>query len=209
MVKFFFLFVMVMTAMLGCSGCGGETWTYRQGQVPTHINHTYNIPIWIDSSFSVSQKAAIRDAIKEWNGVFNGQVVLKAEATFTGIEEGDKLLQQANRTGQGWVIINLPHNHPLFDNLNLGGVLAFVRGAGGHLMVVIGDQIGSRNLKSIVMHEMGHLLGANHVNAPSLMMPAYSHTSSNCIDKITVAQVAGYYKLDMGTLNYCITPHFE
>lgn len=205
------LFACVLLVLSCILNCGTSYYSYHRGHIPEHVNHAVVIPIWIDTKFNKEQLSQIKSAVNEWNNVFNGQMLLKLDKQFTGQEEGEKLFTEANKTGLGWVIVNLDENDPvLSDRIESGdGTLAFVTKMNGHLLVVIGDRIGTRDLKTITMHEMGHLLGANHVNAPSLMTPRYGEEQYNCIDKITVAQVAGYQDLEFANLNYCITPYFN
>lgn len=91
--------------------------------------------------------------------------------------------------------------------------LTFVRRFSDHLMVVVGDRLGDRNIKTIIMHEFGHIFGCfdcYHINIKnSLMVPIYGKDQADCIDKISVAQVASYMGLDVNILNYCVTPNFS
>jgi hypothetical protein len=110
------------------------------------------------------------------------------------------------------VVVKLPEDSDELDGVvsRGDGVLAFVTRHEGHVLVVVGDRLGGRDLKTIIMHEVGHLLGAAHVNMKgSLMYPAYGWNQVSCIDKVTVAQVAGYLELDMKQMNYCMTPGWE
>ena len=207
--KSLILCIFILLISITISGCGVKYFTYHAGQLNTHISHALIIPIYIDNDFSAEHKNAIIAAAKEWNGVFNGQVILRVEnEKFSGLDGGVNILKnKVMVTGEGWVIIGVNHDNELVEDM--GNVLAFVKGAGGHSMVIVRDVIGTRDLKTIVMHEMGHLMGALHVDMANLMIPYYGKTQYECIDKITVAQVAFFMNLDFNTLNYCITPAFE
>ena len=206
-IKLMLLIVMV----IGCGGSGGY-FTYHREKMGK-INIVEEIPIWIDTRFNEIEKRAIMEAIGEWNYVFNGQVVLKAEGYFRGTVGADERYEEIAKTGQGWIIMKLGEEDELVQVLKnrgaLGGnELAFASREGGHLLVVLGERIGKRNLKAILLHEFGHLISASHINAPSLMAPDYK-AMYNCIDKITAAQAASGKKLDMRTMGYCRTPNFE
>jgi hypothetical protein len=204
-----YLFI-IMAAITMIFGCNSSYYSYKKGEVPVHINHIQIIPIWIDLRFTEVQRKEIILAVKEWNSVFNGQILLKHEGYFNnGIDGAEEKYKIINKTSLGWIIIRVNESDDLVKDVIGTKDLAFVSGLGSHLMFVIGDRLGTRSLKDITMHEMGHLLGANHVNFNSLMCPVYGELEYNCIDKITVAQVAGFNKLDLKNLNYCITPHFE
>ena len=211
--KSFLIYLVALLVVTNCN-CGTGHWRYKQGIIPEHVATVKVIPVWLDTNFSAQESKAIKDSIKEWNSVFNGQLVIRQEGEFNGKDQIKKYLIASKVMHQGWSIIRLNSNDStISDVVETGdGTLAFVFGIGtGNLMVVVGDHIGLRDLKTIVMHEMGHLLGAYHVNARSLMSPKYGigKDEVDCIDKVTVAQVAGYQNLNLKELNYCVTPDFE
>ena len=200
---------------------GPVYWTYHQGIAPQHIIHPDLIPVWIDSNFTPSQAMQIEAAVDEWNQVFNGQIVMTVQThqeqgvdkkmhtyptTFANYDAGQKLVDDSKETNLGIVFFALK-----IGDKNLrgdDGTLAYVEGPGAHAVYAIPQRFGSRSLKDVMMHELAHLFGALHVNAPSLETPYYSSNQYDCIDKITVAQVAAMQHLDFNSLNYCVTPNF-
>jgi hypothetical protein len=206
------------------TSCGGvQYWTYTTNNTPSYITHPVYIPVWIDQSFTGTQVEEIRAAIKEWNYVLNGHIVIylaekKAMGSdkkmynypdsFVSFEHGQAIENQCKKIGLGWVIYNIPSTDKHYDK-NIGSsVLAYVEREDEHSIVIISDRFGSRSMKDIVMHEIAHLLGADHVNAPSLEYPYYSQYQYSCIDKITVAQVAKKRDIPFEQLQYCLTPNF-
>lgn len=55
---------------------------------------------------------------------------------------------------------------------------------------------------SILLHELGHALGAQHVPG-TLMNPSYQFGVRACPDVVTVAQVAAWNHVDLGLLRWC------
>ena len=212
-----------MICILNCTGCAEtQLYTYHSVDAPSHIVHPTIIPIWIDSGFSKDQAESIKDAIGELNKVLNGQMVLKLEShigigtdkksyiyptTFASYEDGQALVDKATTSDSGWVIFAINSDNKILENTPPGTV-GFVKGIDEHFIMIVVDRIGTRSLKDIVMHEMGHLLGALHVNAPSLEYPAYGPQAMDCIDKITAAQISVVRRLDFNKMTYCSTPMF-
>jgi hypothetical protein len=213
----------------GCVGlgCGGiNYYTYKEVAAPDHIIHPLVIPLVIDSQFSAEEALEIKQAAREWNTVLNGQIkIVFSEhtemgsdhrkhlypSTFRTFSDGQKLQAQYENSNLGWVVYHLNSDDPnlaSFGEIN-NGTLAFVLGIDEHFIVVINDRFANRSLKDVMMHEMGHLLGADHIKVSSLEYPYYSNQQSDCIDKITAAQVAEVRKLDLATLRYCLLPGWE
>jgi hypothetical protein len=209
--------ILALMTLLVVGGCGNSLYTYRNVAGPEASYQYYReIPVYMDKNFSVAEREALLQSMGEWNWTLNGYMKLVVKDTEFNLDSSaaKKTFKQVKNTGEGYLILKLNHDDPaLEDVIEEGdGTLAFVNrlGHNGHIMVVIADRIGSRNLKSIVLHEFGHLLGASHVMARSLMYPSYSGRSSyRCVDKITAAQVANYQQIELSHLNYCSTPDFE
>ena len=132
-------------------------------------------------------------------------MTLEVGEGFKGLDAGDEVLKDMRKKGEGWIIVRAGSSDEVVSNLS-EHALAF---AGSGIMVVIWDRIGTRDLKTIVMHEMGHLLGSSHFRSNSLMHPFYGRKQYSCIDKMTVSEVAAAHGLRLETLNYCSTPGFE
>lgn len=189
-------------------GCGGY-WSYLKVGAPEHVVNKLIIPVMLDAGFSAVEEKSIYAAMSEWNVAFNGQVEFRVDGKFERDPVG--LVSRYSESGNGLVIVKMDDtDRRLAGTVESGdGVLAFVPRMGGHLMVVIGNRISTYNLRTIVLHEIGHLMGAYHVNGDNLMNPHYGPKQIDCIDKVTAMQVAAYNDLDFGTMRYCRTKNFE
>lgn len=209
---------MVFMFLMFLAACSSTTPMYQYTKVAKTKQYHWQrtIPVYVSHQFTEGDKVAIRDAVDAWNNVLNGHVSIqiKNEEFFANRDADIQTALALKEANEGWILLKMDHDNPaLADEIEDGdGVLAFVNrlGSSGHLMFVLGDRIGSKDLKSILLHEMGHLLGAQHVSARSLMYPSYGiYANYRCIDKITVAQVSNYQHIPIEEMNYCVTPEFN
>jgi len=183
-------------------------YSYTHHAKMKHIVNPTIIPIVVSDSFTDEQADDITKAINEWNLVLNGQIVLKEmENTFGSDAEGLAIQAGFEKSSNGIVVYGFMSDNPILKGVP-DGALAFVTDYDANAVTVIVDRLGTRSLRVIFAHEMAHILGANHVNAPTLEYPVYGNIQTDCIDRVVVAQVATMRGLNFDNLNYCITPMF-
>ena len=78
--------------------------------------------------------------------------------------------------------------------------LAFANLGGDRISMVRGRY--ERYARKIALHEIGHLLGAQHIQG-TLMQASYDPGGYHCPDLITVAQVAAWNHVNLEMLSYC------
>jgi hypothetical protein len=219
--KLVWLLGLVMGILLTGCGCGGSQtmYQYRSVDQAPHNSTMKVVPVYVDKNFSGHNKVIIKNVIDEWNNTLNGQLRIEVKTWILDRSDEERtaaLVSKINHTHEGLMILSVSEDDPLLSDFETDGVLAFVNSLGNqaHVLVVIQDHIGERNLHTILLHEFGHALGAFHVNARSLMNPYYGSGNGrpsmqvDCVDAITADQVAGYYGLDFSRMNYCSTPEF-
>lgn len=202
-----------LLALLGI-GCTGSFYHYREVSPDPYRGYRASIPLYIDQRFTPEQDREIEFAVLEWNYILNGY--LKIEIVdwhyILGSPKAGIIANQIGKTQQGIVLLALNADDPIVAMYHADGFLAFVDvvGDAAHTLVMIRDRMGTRPWHMILMHELGHALGAQHVNTTSLMFPVTDgDLMLNCADKITVAQIATYHHLNIEHLNYCSIPNFE
>jgi hypothetical protein len=156
------------------------------------------VPVRLAGSFSPGDRAKILRAVNEWNVALNGFV------RFT-IVDGSAASSANARQSRPWSIMAAEGVGP---RVAPGPTIALahtqaIPGAGG-LMIVYLDRIGMRDLGSVVMHELGHVLGVGH-GEKGLMAAHYHPTDQQCVDKATITALAAKRRLAVNQLNWCET----
>lgn len=167
--------------------------------VPVRVIH-----IWIDKNFGQADLLCIEDAIHQWSYALHGYLTLEIESTTFDME--DAPLQEV-ALGHGWVILKIDSDNSLVEaqDHDTSKALAFTEKIGGGHLYVVRDRIDNIQMTGIIMHEIGHLLGARHQKGPdNLMYPIFRINNSRCIDRATLQQVATYQGLPLERMNYCL-----
>lgn len=163
------------------------------------------IPVVVDKTFSTDDQKAIDDSIAAWNYVLNGYLVMKVES-WTFDMEIPVLKNIISR--HGLVILKVDHTSSLIPDKKNAPTLAWANEIGGTKVWVVRDRIGTEDMFPIMLHELGHILGAEHEeDKPEfkgyLMYPHYSRGTYNCIDGKAMRKVAKFQMLLPDGLNYC------
>lgn len=189
----FFLFLIL--SLFGCQGHITYAYTHNvPGTTLTYIN------IYIDNDFSQNDKTIIDNDILEWNYALNKQMILSVKDY--NFDMSPEKLKEINQND--WLILKVNSDCSFKPpEIPEHQTLAWVSEIGGNHIFVIRDRISSEDdLKEILLHEMGHALGAKHV-VKTLMNPQHNHYNYYCIDKNTAEQVAQYRNLNINQMNYC------
>jgi hypothetical protein len=194
--------------VISCLGCMGDI---SHGHHFVYIGETSRqevaeriIPIWVDRNFGDSDRIAIADAIDQWNYALNGFIQLKIVSW--EMEMNDSELKEINQK-KGWVLFKITSHNLMVEKKEHGRknyfIRAFVDTTGGKYLYVVRDRDRNEEIMGLVMHEIGHLLGAEHQNDGGLMTEMYEPDNCLCIDLGTIQQVARAQRLKIDQLNYC------
>ena len=192
----------ICLVLLSCAGNLHSSFTYLQISPHQQVAQR-EISIWIDGDFGAADQVSLQNAIDQWNFALNGYLVLQVKSTNFKMETYPMLEAQA---GRGWLILKINHDNPIVAFHDRPGImtLAMVDSIGGNTLYLIRDRIPNDMVTGLVMHEMGHLLGARHLEGEDLMTPLYKADDYRCIDYLTVRQVAVAQHLPVENLNYCV-----
>lgn len=175
-------------------------WHYTDHAAPAATGRT--LSLFVDRDFDENERARIVSAMRQWNYVLNGFIQIRAR---TLPDNPTRELLAQIKSSRGWIVARVDSRHPIARQGEGAQALAVTAGGQGGFVYIISDRIGQRDLTGVLMHELGHVLGAGH-GGSGLMAPVYNSAMGRCIDRQAVALVASAHRLPLNRLNWCVGP---
>lgn len=154
-------------------------------------------PIYVDRDFGDADKVAIAQAVEQWNFSLNGQVRL-------AVVDWNFMMEPSVLKENAWYILRVnsactfkPPDTPT------DRTLAWANKLGGNYIYIIRDRLWNDDVKGITMHELGHLLGSDHVGT-YLMYYRFNRNRYDCVDYASAESVGKALHLNGSALNYCL-----
>ena len=169
-------------------------------QAPAQPAPSRIVPVYVDRTFSLGERAKILRAVNEWNHVLNGHIRL--DISPVNFDASPYLAAGAQRP-EGWIVAKIGSNDPMLGNSAMTRTLAVTVGTRKAIVYVVADRLGTRDLGGIMMLEFGHALGIGHDADSRLMQPTYAGSNQSCIDHGTVLALATAQNLPLEQLNFC------
>ena len=193
------LIFITITTGVGCGSAafGPVAHNYRYTRMAGGIL-LRTIPIYVTRDIGEADRVAIQQAIEQWNYALNGNVILEV-VSWKYIGEIDEMKQIHQDHG---IIIQTLTGVQAFQHNKGERTLAFVNDVGGWVIYMIRERIANDDVKSVLLHEVGHILGAYH-REHDLMQPIFDADNYHCIDLETLKQVAERQGFDYRKGNYC------
>lgn len=191
-----FLINIIVIILSGCTSAIPHHYSYTKSPTSTYGRL---VPIYIDHTFGEEDRLRIDEGIEQWNYALNGNLKLAViDWNYHSNKHMDKMIVK----NDGIIIIHLNSQDIVKKNYSKT-MLAFADQVPGHYIYFIRDRIGKPiDLKLILMHEMGHVLGAKH-QKKYLMTTTFDYKGWQCVDYDTLVQVAKVQGFDVKTGNYC------
>lgn len=179
-----------------------ELYEYTNKQSYAHAP-IRTIPVWIDSSFGDADQISLDAAISSWNYALNGYIKFAVITNYYHIPANP---HEGSANSDGLLIMKInAANPPVPIPEHPARVWAFCDDIGGHRIFVIRNRMENDQVGGVILHELGHILGARHVYGDDhLMFRYYSENGNACIDYNAIQQVANYNHIPIDNLNYCI-----
>ena len=176
---------------------------YTKVEPPTYVAH--EVSVYIDKNFGAEDQLMLDDAINAWNYALNGTLKLVVKSTTFDMDMD--VIREVFRGSGGFIIIPVNSKDCAFlplaaspDMVNL----AWADLTNHHDIYVVRDRVGpASNIKPIMLHEIGHILGAQHIQGYGLMNPTFNAQEYACIDENTIHQISEYNHIPVEFLNFC------
>jgi hypothetical protein len=168
------------------------------------------VSLYVDRDFSAAERERIEFAVRQWNVALNGFIQFRLGLLAPNPQP--QALMQIRRSG-GWILGRIDSRHPVARQAGARQAMAMTVGssAGGGIVYVISDRFGPADLNGVILHELGHVLGAGHDDSANgrLMASVYQPGNGHCIDHGAVAMVANAQRLPLSHLNWCVGSGLE
>lgn len=191
--------------LLGCNGCAGALAHPAPGVPPAAGIVTQYVPVWIDSKFSDKEKGDIRAALEAWDTTLNGYsefIVVSDQLPRPADDAAVSIRRLLSKEG---LTFNREEMTPEYIE---SPELAHYDPESNDIFV-LSDRIGFRDLRVIVMHEVGHFFISPPIGhvliRGSLMYWAYDFQPA-CVDQVTAMYVGEIQKWDWHHMAYCVIP---
>jgi hypothetical protein len=181
-----------------------SAYRYTDKPAPAAAAGSRTLTVYVDRDFDPAERERIGLALQQWNHVLNGLVRLRP--TLLPPDPSSQTLAQIRRSG-AWIVAKVDSRHLAARERT--ALAMTVGGRGGGFVYVIADRFTTRDLTAVLLHEVGHVLGAGHDPHGHLMAPVYDRSNGHCIERGAAAMVAAAQHLPLSQLNWCVGPGLD
>lgn len=155
---------------------------------------TEEVAVWVDGAFTFEERRTIRLALEDWNAALNGYMrfYVRSEKHLHPSTDGAVSVEKV--WDDDTVTVDQEYD-------GADGTMAWVSGVAAHDMHVISWRVPDGELRPIIKHEMGHVLGLKHSEYDNTLMSTPYNTVRKCIDPETIRRVAQRHGWDVHHMN--------
>ncbi len=178
---------LIIEAESGLPALPGEIMS-RYTQHASTATTVRTFPLIVTPDLPPAQRAAVLLAAAEWNHVLNGHArfVVAAGANVRPL----------------WTVMQMPGGVS-YNARALEPVGLTLPSLEGGVVLLYTERLQDLELRRVVLHELGHVLGLGHNDRSRLMSARYFGDYQKCVDGVSAEMVSNALRIPLQELNWC------